>query len=117
MVCAVQARGTPYEFDDEAYGIASSAAATGELTAASSGATDSPVQPASGTPQPLDHHHQQQQQQHLTAEQLAWEATAAAQGLVAPGSPWQQAWDTGCGHFYYYNESQQITQVWVGLWC
>jgi hypothetical protein len=117
----VQARATPYEFDDEAYGIASSAAEAGtpagaeeagELAGASNGATGSPVQPASAGQQ-LQLEKQQQPEQQLTVEQLAWQETAAAQGTVAPDSPWQQAWDTGCCHFYYYNEVQQITQVWV----
>lgn len=58
---------------------------------------------------------QQQQQQQAPAaasvEQLAWQTMAAAQGLVVPTSPWQQAWDAGNGYFYYYNETLQQTQV------
>ena len=122
MACAVQATATPYEFDDEAYGIASPAAGAGtaagtgagKLTGPSSSATDSPVQPTIATQQSQLEQQPEHEQQQLTAEQLSWQATAAAQGQVAPGSPWQQAWDTGCCHFYYYNEDQQITQVCLG---
>lgn len=47
----------------------------------------------------------------LWAEQQAWAAAAAAQGVVSMNSPWQQAWDAGTGLFYYYNEGLQQTQV------
>jgi hypothetical protein len=44
-------------------------------------------------------------------DQLAWHAAATAQGQLNPASPWQQAWDSASGHFYYYNEALQLTQV------
>lgn len=47
----------------------------------------------------------------LSLQQLAWQSTTAAQGRVDPSSPWQQAWDAGTCHFYYYNEAAQLTQV------
>ncbi|PRW59904.1 trimethylguanosine synthase [Chlorella sorokiniana] len=57
------------------------------------------------------HHHQQQQsEEQQLSMQLAWQSTAAAQGRVAQDSPWQQAWDAATGHFYYYNQTLQLTQ-------
>lgn len=47
----------------------------------------------------------------VSLERLAWQAAAAGQGRVEPASPWQQAWDAGTGHFYYYHEAAQLTQV------
>ncbi|PSC71206.1 trimethylguanosine synthase [Micractinium conductrix] len=120
-------KGLPGDFYDESYFASSARPAAGAEAGASPAAEEQRQPAAAAAPAAAEEAQQQaapeQQQQHAVSppqqhqlgvqpslEQLAWQSAAAAQGVVAPGSPWQQAWDAGTGLFYYYNQDLQQTQ-------
>lgn len=104
MLPQVDWRNKPYE-DESLFVSVDPAALEQAAPAAGQAAT------AAATDQAAQQQQQQAQEQQLWMEQLAWESAAAAQGQVALDSPWQQAWDAASGHYYYYNQTLQLTQA------